>query len=286
MKKQMRFTCLTLSAITGLLLLSLHGCKKEPKLPTLTTLSVTEITATTAVSGGNITDDGGAAVSARGIVWGTASGPTLEQYGGIFNSGGGTGLFTAGLEGLSTATPYYVRAFASNKAGTAYGDQVIFTTAGVEVGEAYGGGIVAYLFQSGDPGYVAGQLHGIIAAPADQGSSFWGCHQVLVGGTATAIGSGPGNTTAIVTACADASCAARISYNAVLFNRSDWVLPGKDELNVLYVNRNIIGGFTATDYWSSSEVSDVAAWKQNFSTGLQGMLYKNNTYRIRSIRYF
>lgn len=286
MKKQMRFTGWTLSAVTGLLLLSLTGCKKEPKLPVLTTLAVTEIKASTAVSGGNITDDGGAAVSARGIVWGATTGPTLENHGGIFNAGGGTGLFVANLTELTTATHYYVRAFASNKAGTAYGDQLIFTTAGVVVGEAYGGGIVAYLFQSGDPGYVAGQLHGIIAAPTDQGSYFWGCHAVLTGGTTTGLGSGLGNTTAIVTGCADANCAARISYNAVLNNRSDWFLPGKDELNILYLNRNIIGGFTTTDYWSSSEVDNNAAWKQNFSTGMQGSLYKINSYRVRSIRYF
>ncbi len=286
MRKLMRLTGLILPAATVLFFFSLPGCKKEAKLPTLTTLSVTEITASTAVSGGNITDDGGAAVTARGIVWSTTIGPTLEQHGGMFNAGDGTGLFAAALEELSTVTPYYVRAFASNKAGTAYGDQIIFTTAAVAAGEAYGGGIVAYLFQSGDPGYTAGQLHGIIAAPADHGSYLWGCHQVLIGGTSAGIGSGLVNTTTIAGGCADANCAARISFNAVISGLNDWVLPSKDELNLLYLNRNLIGGFTATDYWSSSEVSDVAAWKQNFSTGLQGMLYKNNNYRIRSIRYF
>lgn len=286
MRKLMRLTGLILPLATVLFLFYLTGCRKEAKLPTLTTLSVTEITATKAVSGGNITDDGGASVTARGIVWSTVTGPTLEQHGGIFHAGDGTGLFSASLEELCTATHYYVRAFASNKAGTAYGDQIIFTTAGVTIGEAYGGGNVAYLFQSGDPGYVAGQLHGIIAAPADHGSYLWGCHQLLIGGTSTWIGSGPGNTTAIAGGCADANCAARVSFNAVLSGYNDWVLPSKDELNLLYLNRNIIGGFSATDYWSSSEVSDIAAWKQNFSTGLQGMLYKNNTYRIRSVRYF
>lgn len=286
MKKFLRYTGLALPAVAGLLLLSLPGCKKEAKLPTLTTLAVTEITASTAVSGGNITDDGGATVSARGIVWSSTTGPTLEQHTGIMYAGGGTGLYAAGLAGLSTVTHYCVRAFASNKAGTAYGEQIIFTTAGVTVGEAYGGGIVAYIFQAGDPGYVAGQLHGIIAATADQGSARWGCHGTLIGGTSAGIGSGLGNTTAIVGGCADALSAARISYNAELFGYKDWFLPGKNELNVLYLNRNIIGGFSASDYWSSTEVDNMAAWKQNFSTGLQGMLYKDNTYRIRSIRYF
>jgi len=284
--KLLRRTGVAIYAATGILLLAFPCCKKEVRLPTLTTIAVTEVTASTAKSGGNITDDGGATVSARGIVWGKVTGPTLELHDGIMNAGGGAGLFTADMAELSTVTPYYVRAFASNKAGTAYGEQIIFTTEPVEVGDTYGGGIVAYIFQSADPGYVAGKLHGIIAAIADQGTARWGCHQLLIGGTATGIGTGLSNTNAIVGGCAETACAARISYNAELNGFNDWVLPSKDELNRLYLNRNFIGGFTETDYWSSSEASNMAAWKQNFSTGMQGMLYKDNSYRVRSIRYF
>lgn len=95
---------------------------------TLTTTAVTSITATSAVSGGNITTDGGAAVTARGVVWSTSQNPTTSNNQGITSNGTGTGTFTSNLTGLSLATTYYVRAYASNSYGTQYGNQVSFTT--------------------------------------------------------------------------------------------------------------------------------------------------------------
>ena len=94
--------------------------------PTVTTASATNVTTTTATSGGNITNDGGAIVTARGVCWSTSQNPT------IFNShttnGSGTGSFTSSMTGLTAGTTYYVRAYATNSVGTAYGSQVSFTT--------------------------------------------------------------------------------------------------------------------------------------------------------------
>jgi hypothetical protein len=95
-------------------------------MATLTTEAATAITQTTATTGGNITADGGSAVTARGVVYATTSNPTLGDQ--VVNSGNGTGAFAANLTGLDPGMTYYVRAFATNAAGTAYGDEVSFDT--------------------------------------------------------------------------------------------------------------------------------------------------------------
>ena len=95
-------------------------------IPTLSTTAVTSITTNSALTGGNITSDGGAVVSSRGVAYGTAQNPTTA--GNRTNDGAGTGVFTSSLTGLSIATTYYVRAYATNNAGTAYGNQQNFIT--------------------------------------------------------------------------------------------------------------------------------------------------------------
>jgi uncharacterized protein (TIGR02145 family) len=104
-----------------------HSCKKE-ELPTLSTSSVTNITATTASSGGNITSDGGAQVTARGVCWSLNENPTTSDL--KTTDGNGTGSFSSDIKCLSFATTYYVRAYAKNSVGTAYGDQKSITTQG------------------------------------------------------------------------------------------------------------------------------------------------------------
>ena len=96
--------------------------------PTVTTTTViTNITAISATGGGNISSDGGGLVTARGVVWGTSTGPTVALSTRT-NDGGGTGAFTSSMTGLSTNTKYCVRAYATNSAGTSYGDETTFTT--------------------------------------------------------------------------------------------------------------------------------------------------------------
>jgi uncharacterized protein (TIGR02145 family) len=99
-------------------------------IPTLTTTAIGSITATTASSGGNITNDGGASVSVRGVCWSTSTNPTTA-LGTKTTDGSGTGSFTSSLTGLTGNTAYYVRAYATNSAGTAYGDEVSFITSPV-----------------------------------------------------------------------------------------------------------------------------------------------------------
>ena len=95
-------------------------------IPTVTTAQVTNITQTTAVSGGNVTSTGGATVIERGICWSTGHNPTTSSN--HASSGTGTGSFTVSITSLTASTTYYVRAYAINSMGTAYGNEVSFTT--------------------------------------------------------------------------------------------------------------------------------------------------------------
>ena len=103
-------------------------------LPTVSTMEVMEIGDDYAICGGNVTDDGGDDVSSRGICWGTNPTPTINNL--QIRIGCGLGEYSGSISGLSPATTYYVRAYATNNVGTAYGDAVEFTTAG---GAATGG---------------------------------------------------------------------------------------------------------------------------------------------------
>jgi uncharacterized protein (TIGR02145 family) len=100
----------------------------NPQLPTLTTTAISNIANTTATSGGNITNQGSSAVTARGVCWSTSQNPTIANS--KTTDGSETGSFTSNLTGLTTNTTYYVRAYATNSAGTAYGNQQSFTTTG------------------------------------------------------------------------------------------------------------------------------------------------------------
>ena len=95
-------------------------------IPTVTTTQVTNIALTTAVGGGNVTSSGGATVTERGICWSTGHNPTTSSS--HTSSGTGTGSFTVSLTGLTSNTTYFVRAYAINSIGTAYGNEVSFTT--------------------------------------------------------------------------------------------------------------------------------------------------------------
>ncbi len=98
----------------------------QPQTPNLVTSSVTSITASTAVSGGDINNDGGAIVTFRGICWSTTQNPTVNKD--KTSDGYGAGKFTSTMTGLSPYTKYYVRAYATNSAGTSYGNEVDFKT--------------------------------------------------------------------------------------------------------------------------------------------------------------
>ena len=172
-------------------------------------------------------------------------------------------------------------------------------TAVLTVGDSYGGGIVAYILQSGDPGHDPNVQHGLIAATGDQSTGIaWitggSTQTTLNGNTLTALGKGQANTNAMKAQTGYTGGAAKIcdDYSVTVgsVTYTDWFLPSKDELNLMYQNlQNIatpVGGFAGYVYWSSSENFAYYAWLQSFSLGLQDYSYKYRTSRVRAVRAF
>jgi len=96
---------------------------------TLTTAEASEVTSSSANCGGNITANGGADITARGLCWSTSQTPTIQ--GSKTTNGTGSGVFTGAISGLAPGTTYFVRAYATNSAGTSYGNEVSFKTQAV-----------------------------------------------------------------------------------------------------------------------------------------------------------
>lgn len=126
--------------------------------PTIITLPISDTTANTAISGGNITNDGGNTITARGIVWSTNTNPTISLTT-KSNDGTGTGSFTSSLSQLTANTTYYVRSYATTQYDTYYGNELTFKTNNIQLTS----GLVAYYPFSGNAGDSSGNNnHGTV----------------------------------------------------------------------------------------------------------------------------
>jgi len=101
------------------------------ELPVVTTAAVSDTMASRATSGGIVTSDGGAIVTGRGVCWNTIANPTIANS--KTTDGTGLGNFASSLTGLNAKTTYYLRAYATNSAGTAYGNELSFKTAQINI---------------------------------------------------------------------------------------------------------------------------------------------------------
>jgi hypothetical protein len=141
-----------------------------------------------------------------------------------------------------------------------------------------------------------GGLHGLEAAPADQGIAFWGCEGTSIWGAyGERVGTGAPNTAAILAACAtdlygNPLIAARIAATYTLNGYTDWFLPSRAELAQLYFNRAFVGVFSPGGYWSSSEVDTDRAnsvWVISFTNGNLSDQYKSAAdIAVRAVRAF
>jgi hypothetical protein len=277
-----------LPAFVGILLIAANGCSKKDstvnpiaQVPEIITSAVSNVTITTAVSGGNCSD-GGAPVTAKGVCWSTSHNPTTDSP--KTNDSSGTGTYISRITGLTANTPYYVRAYATNRIGTGYGNEVTFTTyPNFTIGLNWGGGIVFYIDNTG--------YHGLIASPIDNGIDVsWGGDSTWIGGTSENIGTGQANTTAILKGCSQAGIAARICNDLIQNGYDDWFLPSLDELLEMYSHKDVIGGFDISFYWSSSEYlsppSYAMASAVYFTNGQLYRFQKSFKFNVRAIRAF
>jgi len=142
---------------------------------------------------------------------------------------------------------------------------VLFTNCGegISIGDYHQGGIVFHIFEKGDAGYVAGEVHGLIAAPNDiiseqQWTKCYGL-KTITGAKGTDIGRGYQNTQDIVAQCKEDNTPAALCNNSDVGGYNDWFLPSIAELLKMYENigqgsRENIGQFSDNGYWSSSKV--------------------------------
>lgn len=234
-----------------------------------------------ASSGGNITDNGGTQITARGICWSTSHNPTTANNKTIDGSGNGT--FTSNLTALTASTVYYVRAYATNVLLTTYGNEITFTSWPFVLGDSYAGGLIIYLDGTG--------IHGYVCATTDQSTgAVWGCYGTdLAGAQGTAVGTGNQNTLDIINGCGTAGIAARLCSDLVLNGYDDWFLPSKAEIELMYtLSTHSLGGFSSVYYWTSSEYDFTYGTRRGFWSGGEYYAYisKNNAYYVRAMRAF
>ena len=152
------------------------------------------------------------------------------------------------------------------------------------------------VYQLGDYGPAGGRviylsdntgLHGLEAAPADQATATAGCEGTSIfGGHSKEVGTGAANTAAIIAGCNESGTAAKIADNYVLNGFTDWFLPSIDELNLVFIQRDVIGGFTYGWYSSSTEYNATKTLSQSFSNDVKNYYSKSVSLSVRAIRAF
>ena len=308
------------------------------QLPVVATLPVTDIGATSAVLHGSVEAEGVPAYIERGFVYSTTfTNPTIEAGEKVVVNGVGVGEFSANLLGLNGYITYYVRAYATNNEGTAYGEAVSFEavrelpvvttlpvtdineTTAVLHGSVEVEGIPAYT----ERGFVYSTTFSNPTIEADDkvvaSGNGIGEFEVALTGLATdvkyyvrayamnddgisygeSVSFYPGNPDYVILqdaglmvqrydlGCVDRDSARLLCENSTVGGYNDWRLPTSDELGVLYNNREYIGNFLDTDYWSSTKKQSypfVYYYYMDFSTGSLNYKSGSNDSYVRAVR--
>jgi hypothetical protein len=288
-----------LPVIFALLALSILvcSCKKETTnplpaesgLPKLTTGPLLQVNPVWAYCEAQMLSEGVEPTWVRGICWSTKPNPTVPEHlwptnppddmFWNFNAVKGTGSFGFGADALKPQTKYYLRAFARNIAGTAYGNELSFTTPELKIGEDLFNGKVVHIDSTG--------RHGLIVSKNDFPMAVWYNGQYIKT-EATSTTNGYDNTGTIVYAqkiekqYAASHC---FSFEANMYSHL-WFLPAKDELDLLNKQASKIPGLSNSPYWSSTEYDEKQAWSQDLANGKQYVTDKATPLAVRAFRKF
>lgn len=148
------------------------------------------------------------------------------------------------------------------------------------IGDNHAGGIVFVLDSD--------KQHGLVAAASDQSGGIpWSNGSMLTTfAYSTSLGSGKVNTDTIVASFGAGNYAAKLCSDLTLNGYNDWYLPSLGELDLMYTNKAVIGGFTNNYYWSSSESPNNSAWQTHFGDGHNNYNLRTSIYPVRAIRSF
>ena len=223
-----------------------------------------------------------------------------DNYDAAATQDDGSCTYSSSVNGCTDSNAANYDATATNDDGSC-----VYASGTYSVGDTAFGGIIGYIFQSGDTGYVANEDHGIILEPTDSMVvAIWGSTNTNITGTDTAIGTGSTSTAAIMAdSTTGPSTAAWISDNYTNGSYADWFLPSKDELQVIYpaigpgalgvnsnnVSNDNIGNFLNISYWCSSQDSILPlnnALVVSFVDGGYSSIPKTSTTLTRAARYF
>ncbi len=300
------------SVFTGSSWSELQLMSPEGSIPTVSTFPISSFGFNSATISGAVTFNGGKSVLAKGLCYSKSPYPNISNFITVTDTGVGSMSYT--LNNLDSNSRYFVRAFAQNQNGIAYGSQQEFTTKRtIAVGDTFGGGIVAYILKAGDIGYVQGEQHGIIVSeihPLNQRVEYGSCGSglsypeyqsniMVLDSTKTQrrLLSAIHNMNLINSSCSNISSVTYYVNNWMYNGYSDWVVPSLDDLYAIKSNQSIINNSLdinhqlktgGVQYWSSTTYGQFGVFQVSFGPSYFGDIFNSTTssaYFI-PVRYF
>jgi hypothetical protein len=245
-------------------------------LPVVTTADITDKTPTTATASGTVVQEGSAPVTSRGVCWSSNPSPTIADN--HLEAGSGSGNFAVTIPDLKPANTYYVRAFATNSVGTAYGAEQSFSAVYLNLGYSFGGGKVCYL--------TSDRKHGLVMATSNQSdAAIWGCPgQFINDANHSGIFEGLINTQNIASQCTNPNTGASICLNLSMNGYDDWYLPNYVELNYMI---HLAGSNFSSGEYMCSEQGDADSYQAyNADFGVFTYAGKDEQVKVRAVRSF